>query len=374
MSRKSLWPNYLWDWASGLTSQDSRGRLTFAAVATRFSSLLVSDPQTIKEEDDRDLLLELCRDFGAKLGEIAAPSAESFRKNVKKAHTKPDLADLGLPPVALHPFIVGPPITYPCHFFGREQELRRIFGLLNRFPLQNVAVIGLHRSGKTSLLHYLKSITTADRAQLRPGQRTDWLQQPERFNWIFTDFQDARMCKLEGLLRHFLTGLKLPVPDPCNLDNFLEAVSHQVHTPTVILLDEIGAALASPELDQQFWWSLRSLGCNQTDGNLGFILTSHEVPAHLARDHGKPSPFFNIFGHTLTLGPLKDLEARELVASSPKPFYPEDVEWILGQSGLWPSLLQTLCHVRLTALEDGEAGDAWKEEGLRQIAPYEHLL
>jgi hypothetical protein len=274
----------------------------------------------------------------------------------------------------LAPFIVGPPITHPRQFFGREQELKRIFGLWKRFPLQNIAVIGLHRSGKTSLLRYLANITTATLAQLRPGQRTDWLPQPEHYQWIFVDFQDARMGRRERLLRYLLTSLDMPVPDPCDLNSFMDVVSHHLQTPAIILLDEVGAGLASPELDQQFWWSLRSLGSNYTDGKLGFLLTAHEAPALLAHEYGKPSPFFNIFGHTLKLGPLSNTAARELVASSPRPFTPADVEWILVQSGLWPALLQILGDTRLTALEEGQTDDTWREEGLRRIAPFRYLL
>ena len=65
----------------------------------------------------------------------------------------PDLTGLGhelFHIEELAPFIVGPPITHPRQFFGREQELKRIFGVWKRSPLQNIAVIGLHRSGKTS--------------------------------------------------------------------------------------------------------------------------------------------------------------------------------------------------------------------------------
>ncbi len=272
------------------------------------------------------------------------------------------------------PFIVGPPITHPRQFFGREQELKRIFGLWKRFPLQNIAVIGLHRSGKTSLLHYVENITRAVPTQLRPGQRTDWLLQPERYQWVFVDFQDARMGHKERLLHYLLTSLNMPVPDPCDLNSFIDVISHHLQTPTVILMDEIGVGLASPELDQQFWWSLRSLGSNYTGGKLGFLLTAHEAPPLLAQEYGKPSPFFNIFGHTLKLGPLSDPEARELIASSPKPFHPADVEWILGQSGRWPALLQILCDTCLIALEDGQMDNAWREEGLHRIAPFQYLL
>jgi hypothetical protein len=273
----------------------------------------------------------------------------------------------------LSPFVVGPPVTASRQFFGRERELTRIFGLWQRFPLQHMAVIGPKRSGKTSLLHYAKNITRAAPAELRPGQRTDWLAQPERYRWVFVDFQDARMGKLDRLLRHLLTSLNMPTPTPCSLDTFMDVVSHHLQTPTVVLMDEVGAGLASSELGEKFWWSLRSLVSHYTDGNLAFLLTAHDPPAQLAQDQGKPSPFFNIF-QTLELGAFTAEEAHALIASSPQPFAPADVAWILDKSGQWPCLLQILCQTRLIALEEGEPGTGWQEEGLCQMASFRHLL
>ncbi len=276
--------------------------------------------------------------------------------------------------VEFNPFVVGPPIMHPRYFFGRDYELKRIFGLWKRFPLQNVAIIGMRRSGKTSLLHYLQKITTLPPDQLRPGQLRDWLPQPERYRWIFVDFQDARMGRRESLLRYLLAGLNLPVPEPCNLERFMDVVSQRLRQPAIILLDEISAALTSLELDEQFWGSMRSLGSNLTGGNLAFLLTAHQTPAELAEAQGKSSPFFNIFGHSFVLGPLKETEARELITSSPRAFAPAEVEWILEQSKNWPCLLQALCHARLTALEYGELSDVWQQEGLQQITAYNYLL
>jgi hypothetical protein len=102
---------------------------------------------------------------------------------------------------------------------------------------------------------------------------------------------------------------------------------------------------------------------------LGFVLAAQEAPALLAHEYGKPSPFFNIFGHSLKLGPLPEAEARELIASSPRSFHPADVDWILTHSGQWPALLQILCDTRLAALEEGQAGSTWQQEGLRRIEP-----
>ncbi len=272
------------------------------------------------------------------------------------------------------PFVVGPPILDPRDFYGREAEVRYLFDLWQTYPLQHVMVVGLRRSGKTSLLHYLRQVPTAPTSQLRPGRRLQGIDHTHHFRWVFVDFQDARMCDPERLLRHLLIGLDLEVPEPCDLYNFMDVVSLNLSQPAVILMDELGAALACPELDQQFWWSLRSLVSHHTEGKLAFVMTSQAAPIQLALKHDHSSPFFNIFGHTLTLGPLHEEEARDLIASSPRPFDPADVDWILLHSGRWPCLLQMLCHLRLTALVNSELGDAWKSEAKRRMSPYDYLL
>jgi hypothetical protein len=277
------------------------------------------------------------------------------------------------PPRPLSPFVVGPPVTVPRQFYGRARELKRIFALWRRFPLQHVALIGPKRSGKTSLLHHLKAIALAAPAALRPGQRADWLPGAERYRWVFVDFQDARMSSQDRLLRYLLSSLDMPAPNPCSLDAFMDVASHYLRAPTVVLMDEIEAGLAAPELDEPFWGSLRSLANNYTGGSLAFVLAAHEQPMQLAQDSFKPSPFFNIF-HSLELGPFTDAEARELIASSPQPPAAKEVDWMLETSGRWPCLLQILCLARLTVLEEGETGDAWREEGVRQIAPFRYLL
>ena len=272
-------------------------------------------------------------------------------------------------------FITGTPISQPRRFFGRQRVLKRLFNLLKTHPLQNAAIIGQRRSGKTSLLNYLRHITQTPQARLRPGQKSDWLPQPETYRWIFVDFQDSRMASQERVLSFLLEAMELPAPSPCNLDRFMDEVSSNLNSPTVILMDEIGVGLQRcPELDDAFWESLRALATNQVGGNLAFVLATPQSPVDLAHHTGHSSPFFNIFGYTTMLAPLTEMEARELIASSPIPFPNEDVEWILSQSNRWPILLQILCRERLFSLEEGEIGDDWREEGLQQLEPFTHLL
>ncbi|WP_420630390.1 BTAD domain-containing putative transcriptional regulator [Candidatus Leptofilum sp.] len=262
--------------------------------------------------------------------------------------------------VTQSPFIAGPPITKPNQFFGRERELKRLGMLLRQRPLQNAAIIGPRRSGKTSLLHYLR--------------QANWLPQAQNYRWIFIDFQDARLGKQEALLRTLLAKMALDVPEPCHLETFLDVVSEHLNQPTVILFDEIGVALTRyPELDDAFWESLRSLATNQVDGNLGFVLSSAQPPDVLAQHQGMGSPFFNIFGYTAVLGPLSEEGARNLIATSPIKFAARDVDWILAESGRWPMPLQILCRERLLSLSEGEKGDDWREEALRQLEPLRRM-
>jgi DNA-binding SARP family transcriptional activator len=298
----------------------------------------------------------------------AHPNAPVIRQYTKAPTHDSQIAELPA-------FIVGPPISQARQFFGRERELKRLFHLLQRPPLQNSAVIGPRRSGKTSLLYYLRSISSTLPQHLRPGQRSDWLPQPERYNWLFVDFQDARLGNREALMRYLLARMELAQPNPCDLDRFMEIVSDRLQSPTVILFDEIDVALQRyPELDDTFWESLRSLATNQVGGKLAFVLAASKAPTQLAQQSGLGSPFFNIFGYTAELGPLIESAARELIAGSPIPFPDEDADWIVAQSGCWPILVQILGRERLIALEQGETDTQWHAEGLRQMAPFRHLL
>jgi len=176
-------------------------------------------------------------------------------------------------------------------------------------------------------------------------------------------------------LRYLLNCLNLSQPTPCDLDHFLEVVGRGLNNSTIILFDEIDVALQRcPELDNAFWESLRALATTQVNGNLAFVLAANASPEPLARHSNIGSPFFNIFGYTTTLGPLTETEARELIGNSPISFAAVDVDWILAQSGRWPLLLQILCRERLISLEEGETGNLWKDEGLRQMAPFQYLL
>jgi DNA-binding winged helix-turn-helix (wHTH) protein len=283
------------------------------------------------------------------------------------------LPTTALTPDDLKPFAPGPPIMHPVRFFGRERELSDLFPLWQHLPLLNAAVIGPRRSGKTSLLLYSRSLGTVPLQHLRPDQqvnRRHWVPNPSRLHWVFVNFQSPQLSSQAGVLQHILRDLGLSAPNPCDLDRFYEVVSEDLEAPAVILMDEIGVAMQA--FDDLFWTSLRALTL-EVEGKLGFVVAATDAVTDLARHKRRDSPFFNIFGHTVTLGPLTEAEARALIASSPTPFPSNDVEWILQASHCWPYFLQILCHKRLSALRNGEAGHRWQEEGLQMIEEHTQL-
>ena len=297
------------------------------------------------------------------------PNAERVAKNyMGKSPSVTDETDI--PP---SPFIVGPPVYEPIHFFGRVKETKRVFMALQGHTLQHCAVIGPSRSGKTSFLHYLQKITQTQRDFLRPGQKNDWLKLPERFQWVFVDFQDPRMWSVDGFFKHLLHSLNFMPPEEANISAYIDILAKRIHAPTVIMLDEIQAAFMIPALDQQFWWALRSLSTNLTEGKLSFIITSQKALPSIVLNDGQPSPFLNIFGHILHLGAFTEAEALDFLVSAPVDFTESELNWVLEKSQRWPALMQILCNLKYEIeIERGEVD--WQSIGEERLLPYAHLL
>ncbi len=270
--------------------------------------------------------------------------------------------------------VVGTPVKHPYQFFGREELLGRIQWAWNKMVPEHIMVVGPRRSGKTSLLHYLKNISQATR--LREGQPQGWppgwcqSRLTRGFRFALIDFQEEITRSPNGFIKVVLQQLlHEEVPTPCDSDYFSQIVKQRLKQhQVVILMDEFN--LGWHTLSEEFWQNLRSLGCS---GNVSFVLASPGNFAELAQERGMSSPFFNIFGHTLTLECFTEKEARELIVCSPQPL--QEVDWMLQKSHRWPALLQILCDVQLQSLQTGSPN--WQEEGLRRIEGnkyYKHLL
>ncbi|NUM43828.1 MAG: ATP-binding protein [Anaerolineales bacterium] len=293
---------------------------------------------------------------GVRLGMVFSVDKETFIHELMRgagSHV-PALAKPSTPRPRLHelsPFVLNVPIQHPRQFFGREKELRKIFNRLKLSHDECFSIIGPRRVGKTSFLYYLKNITQTPTTELRPDQipLLKHLPNLDHVRWLWVDFQDTRMCDKEYLLPYLLNELNLPVPDPCNLNNFMRAITPNLQQKTVILMDEVEAAMKSPDLGEAFWNCMRSL-ITHDDCHVTFITSARDTVVKLRDEARLTSEFFNYF-RTLELGPFIEAEACALIASSPIPFAPEVEKQILAESGLWPNKLQQLCQETLEELE-----------------------
>ncbi len=243
--------------------------------------------------------------------------------------------------------VVGIPIVQPSQFFGRENLLRQIYRAWDKPVPESMSIVGPKRSGKTSLLNYLNQITRV--SYLRPEQLKSWPTnwRSRHFQFALIDFQDANMSQPETLIKDVLQQLKLEIPQACNLASFSNLIKEKLTQPAVILMDNIEIGIAAPGLETAFWQNMSSLG---SCGQLSFVVTCLNQPQQLEHSGDKALPFFELFGHSFLLEAFTENEARELLAHSPKPFSPEEVEGMLKESGCWPEPLQKLCDRRLQQL------------------------
>lgn len=294
-----------------------------------------------------------------------------------------------------NPFITGQPVSYG-HFFGREvviDNLYRLWRDFPRMPIQNAAIWGEKRIGKTSLLRQLKALASSQTGDSywRTEQNTEKYAHFKVYNWVYADFQNVRVNTQCKFLQYIVDNLhlkdvdisKLQLSNDNPLEQFIELCADYLTTPTVILLDEVSAVLEhhSTEFSYNFWEGLRALSTTVLEPSyLGFVISSSEHPKILnqllARDSGLASPFFNIFGYVIELQAFNLEEANSLINSSPIAFSDVDKEFIIQQSQCKPNELQNLCRQRLDMLINGVDKNnlSWQKETTLKINKEEKVL
>ena len=165
-----------------------------------------------------------------------------------------------------NPFTYGNPISDPYRFFGREWEVKQIFGRLQNKEFESSSVVGERRIGKTSLLNYL-----AD-----PAIRAVEGLGPEHCSFVYVDLQmvDATMGP-EELWRWLLTLMRRQCRDTethslvttlegrgrlrtIDLDELFQQIDDRGHH-VVFLLDEFDWVTRNENFGPDFYFGLRSL-------------------------------------------------------------------------------------------------------------------
>jgi serine/threonine protein kinase len=252
---------------------------------------------------------------------------------------------------ARNPYLNRVMIKRPEDFFGRHQEIKRIFARLNTTPPGSISIVGDRRIGKSSLLNMVYSRRA----------REEHLQNPERLVMVFLDLQQEKGMSLPSFTR-LLRGMvnvelrgRITVSDCTDdLEGIKEMVGRldQAGLHLAILLDEFETVTSNPSFDLEFFSFLRYLA---NHFNVAYLTSS-------ARDlqilcHTKEisdSPFFNIFS-TMRLGVFRRADAEELICVPServgRPLAPY-AEKIIGLAGYFPFYLQIACCHTLEYLDE----------------------
>jgi hypothetical protein len=248
------------------------------------------------------------------------------------------------------PYIIGLPISDPCHFFGRAHQIKRFFQMLRSPTLQPLRVLGLRRSGKTSFLRHVA----------RPEIVGSQLQDNRPTIIAYVDLQagietpvDFYLAVAEAIACPTLSPPTPQVletyPDFRSFRKWLKSIlASSRNLRLVVLLDEFEILAQSPKFGLSFFTSLRAL-VTGSPGRFAWVTASSSDLYALLPEDRQTSPLFNIFHPMpIILGPLEPGEIERLICIPAKScgveFSPQEVRAIQDIAGAIPYFLQVVAE------------------------------
>jgi hypothetical protein len=275
----------------------------------------------------------------------------------------------------VNPFFYRGPIRQASHFIDREEETARLLALLRN--LQNVAILGQRRIGKTSLLFHIAQpeiYTTAGLSEHAAifvyvdGQEMGGLSDAETRSFLAQQIVNALPSNEIQEIR----SSEITHRDFRDLVEQTTALGFSIF----LIIDEFEALAANPALTPSFFSSLRALS-NQF--NLVFVTASYRSLFDLtyARADTLSSPFFNTFAH-FNLGLFTEDAAEGLIrtlAENASIMLPAvTIQRIVTLAGPHPFFLQMAayhaCEVLAEMGEDGISGKDWQSRFKIEATPH----
>lgn len=228
----------------------------------------------------------------------------------------------------------GPAITT---FYGRQRELKKILGTLNR----SFSIVGARKIGKSSLLARIKN-ELEDMGALS----------------IFMDLESPSNPDHKSFLQRMELEMGRLFDTTLDFENDIDSFRRSVKTlpannkKIIMILDEIDALLLyDKKRDYPLIKVFRSLF---QEGYCQFVLSGFEVLQNVKRDID--SPFYN-FCEEIRLGPLNPKHARDLIAEPMANIgigYQSDreKELIMEYTARHPNLIQFFCKHLIEKLEE----------------------
>lgn len=270
-----------------------------------------------------------------------------------------------------NPYVNRKMIKSPSQFWGRSDELSKIFSRIQGARPQCLSIVGERRIGKSSLLWHIQNREVYSR----------YLSPPENYVFVFLDFQECGALTVEEFFRLFFqklrhNNLESSCEDYRDYSGFkmLAESFEKSGTRLLVLLDEFDKVTMSKGFDSEFFSFLRSMA-NRFE--LAFITSSTKALQQLcSSEEISASPFFNIFT-PLYLSVFKADEAKRFIEDSSERAGHSLRPWedrIIDFGGCHPFFLQIVCSVAFDAL-CGNSGLDWdciKEQFLEEAG--DHFL
>jgi hypothetical protein len=203
-----------------------------------------------------------------------------------------------------NPFIVGTSVP-PEQFYGRVAQREHIKNRIGGSVAECISIVGMRRSGKSSLLRYIR-------------ERIHEFCAPDHLIIVTLDLQDRRFHTPEGMSEGLRRGIERATgkapwerdenADPWAITDGLEQLRDNGQRLLVLIdeFEQIGRRLAQFQDWGEDWRSKASAGL------LALVIATLRPLEEIYTHCGLTSPFGNIFTST-TLGALEPAAWQQLV-------------------------------------------------------------
>lgn len=255
-----------------------------------------------------------------------------------------------------NPFVARGAIKSEKMFWNRTRETRTIYSLLldSEENPQSIAVVGLRKIGKSSLLYRIADLRDVPSMYADQVERTVCVMlsmqamsnasSPQFFAAILDELRDRKDPISDMLLRVSRSASTNPAETFTHLLRLMDKEEYLL----VLLLDEFECASTSPALDKQFFDLLRSMA---QKWRMAFVVATQtsldELWDRSLISSPFSSPFFNFF-QTLTLAGFREEEIDTYLAAMLREagvaFDDEDFQIIKRAGGTHPFFVNVAAY------------------------------
>ncbi len=233
-----------------------------------------------------------------------------------------------------NPFICGAAVP-PDLFYGRVQEIREVRSRLGKQQPESINLVGLWRSGKTSLLQWIQAQPPVF---FGPAEAHPPLM-------VMLPLDTIRYQTPEGMVEGIRRGIekvqgrspwdKEANQDPYEVADRLEELRDR-GIRLIVMLDELEAI--SDRLEQFQGWG-EDWRSKASAGVFALVIASRRPLEEVYAQVGLTSPFANIFSRTV-LGPLAGADWQRLVREGLPRAGAAELDWVDDLAGGMPFYVQ----------------------------------